>query len=137
MHSRLIKKIMVIASIKILRPIQWIKSIFVLTGMIYSPDFTLWWPVLKTVIAFSFISSAIYIYNDMHDLEEDRAHPVKQFRPLAAGKISIKHAWIVFTIVFILSFLIAFTVSYALVYILLIYCVINIFYNFCGKNPMD
>ena len=125
---------MVIASIKLLRPVQWIKSIFVLTGMIYSPDFTKWWPVLKTVVAFSFISSAIYIYNDMHDLEEDRAHPLKRLRPLAAGEISIKNAWIVFIIVFVLAFLIAFTVSYALIYILLSYCIINIFYNFRGKK---
>ncbi|MCI5049019.1 MAG: decaprenyl-phosphate phosphoribosyltransferase [Rickettsiales bacterium] len=83
--------------LRMLRPKQWIKNAFVLAPLIFSFSFhhepSL---ILAGAAVFCFIclSSITYILNDLQDLEADRLHPVKQHRPLAAGKVSKTTAWI-------------------------------------------
>lgn len=74
-----------------LRPHQWVKNVLLLLPMIAAHQFDMatLWPVLLGVVAFSAAASAIYIVNDLLDLEADRLHPVKHRRPFAAGAVPI------------------------------------------------
>jgi 4-hydroxybenzoate polyprenyltransferase len=79
------------AAIKTGRPQEWIKNVFVFAGLLFSGKFNDAGAVAEATLAFvSFcaISSAGYYINDLLDVELDRQHPKKRFRPLAAGELS-------------------------------------------------
>jgi 4-hydroxybenzoate polyprenyltransferase len=79
------------AAIKTGRPKEWIKNVLVFAGLLFSGKFNQPHEVLEASIAFvSFclISSAGYFVNDLIDVELDRKHPKKRYRPLAAGELS-------------------------------------------------
>jgi 4-hydroxybenzoate polyprenyltransferase len=79
------------AAIKTGRPQEWIKNVFVFAGLLFSGKFNDANAVVEATLAFiSFcaISSAGYFVNDLVDVELDRKHPKKRFRPLAAGELS-------------------------------------------------
>jgi 4-hydroxybenzoate polyprenyltransferase len=79
------------AAIKTGRPHEWIKNLFVFAGLLFSGKFNQGHEVLEAVltfVAFCAISSAGYFVNDLIDVELDRKHPKKRFRPLAAGELS-------------------------------------------------
>jgi 4-hydroxybenzoate polyprenyltransferase len=73
-----------------MRPKQWIKNGFVFAGLLFSRSFLELGPVLETVacfLLFSAVSGAIYILNDLVDVEKDAHHPVKCKRPIASGRL--------------------------------------------------
>ena len=83
------------ALLKTMRPRQWTKNAFVFASLVFDgklfslPDF------LRTLAGFGLfclISSAVYIFNDILDLEADRQHPVKRNRPIASGKLPVPMA---------------------------------------------
>ena len=79
------------AAIKTGRPQEWIKNLFVFAGLLFSGKFNQPHEVLQatlTFVSFCLISSAGYYVNDLIDVELDRKHPKKRFRPLAAGELS-------------------------------------------------
>ena len=79
------------AAIKTGRPQEWIKNVFVFAGLLFSGKFNQSHEVLAailTFVSFCLISSAGYYVNDLLDVELDRKHPKKRFRPLAAGELS-------------------------------------------------
>jgi 4-hydroxybenzoate polyprenyltransferase len=79
------------AAIKLGRPKEWIKNVFVFAGLLFSGKFNQSHDVFEaflTFFAFCLISSAGYYVNDLIDVELDRKHPRKRFRPLAAREIS-------------------------------------------------
>lgn len=83
------------AAIKTGRPQEWIKNLFVFAGLLFSGKFNDAGAVLEATLVFvSFcaISSAGYYVNDLVDVELDRKHPKKRFRPLAAGELSERAA---------------------------------------------
>ena len=85
----------------LLRPKQWTKNLLLLAGLIFSANlfqFPLLCRSLLALLSFCLLSSCVYIINDIVDSEEDRRHPQKQHRPLAAGIISKKEAYIVIAI---------------------------------------
>ncbi len=91
------------ALIRALRPQQWVKNIFVLAAVAFArADASVEHPsdfgdVLRSVAAFAAFclgASAIYLVNDILDVESDRAHPTKRRRPIAAGELSISSAWV-------------------------------------------
>ena len=76
------------AVISIMRPEQWVKNLIVFAALIFARRFTDTQDVLHSLLAFGilcFLSSAIYIVNDLHDREQDSLHPTKKSRPLASG----------------------------------------------------
>jgi 4-hydroxybenzoate polyprenyltransferase len=77
------------AAIVSLRPRQWVKNLFVFAGLMFSQSlFTpLVWPALAAFLIFCALSGAIYIFNDLADLEKDRLHPTKRYRPIARGAL--------------------------------------------------
>jgi 4-hydroxybenzoate polyprenyltransferase len=83
------------AAIKTGRPQEWIKNLFVFAGLLFSGKFNQAHEVVEallTFVAFCAISSAGYYVNDLLDVELDRQHPKKRFRPLAAGELSERRA---------------------------------------------
>jgi 4-hydroxybenzoate polyprenyltransferase len=79
------------AAIKTGRPQEWVKNVFVFAGLLFSGKFTDAHAVAEATlafIAFCGISSAGYFINDLVDVELDRKHPKKKFRPLAAGELA-------------------------------------------------
>lgn len=80
------------AAIKTGRPKEWIKNVFVFAGLLFSGQFDDTQAIalsLLTFVSFCLISSAGYFVNDLIDVELDRKHPKKRFRPLAAGELSV------------------------------------------------
>ena len=80
--------------LKIIRPYQWVKNILVFIPMLMAHQLTINNFILsiKAFIIFSLIASSIYVINDIVDVESDKKHPYKKFRPIASGLISIKKA---------------------------------------------
>ncbi len=77
--------------LKLLRPQHWAKNVFVLAPLLFSGRATESAVVADAIlvfVAFCFAASAVYAFNDVIDCAEDRAHPVKRNRPVAAGRIS-------------------------------------------------
>ncbi len=81
---------MIAATIKLARPKQWVKNIFVFPVLMFSGLIVEKDQVILTLIAFAafcLASSAVYFFNDYKDIEEDREHPIKRSRPLASGQV--------------------------------------------------
>jgi 4-hydroxybenzoate polyprenyltransferase len=81
--------------LRLMRPYQWVKNAFVFTGLLFGHAWhepRLVALVMVVFIAFCLVSSAIYIFNDIIDLEQDRHHPKKSHRPLVSGLVSISAA---------------------------------------------
>lgn len=82
--------------IHLLRPLQWLKNGFVFAPIFFSSNLLKWeflWPTLIVFMAFCLISSAIYCFNDLRDVEADRLHPKKRLRPIASGAVSIRSGY--------------------------------------------
>lgn len=81
------------AYVKALRPHQWLKNILVFLPMLaaHQLDMVTLMQSLLAFLSFSLIASSVYVVNDLLDLNADRAHPRKRFRPFAAGRIPIEH----------------------------------------------
>ena len=87
----------VAALIKTIRPHQWVKNVFVAAPLVFSRHLTDVDQVARTgiaVLAFCLLSGAVYAFNDVRDVEADRAHPKKRLRPIAAGALSERNAMI-------------------------------------------
>ena len=121
-----------------MRPLQWTKNGFILvpalfSGVLFSPEVEV--RALLTFILFSFLSSGVYLVNDILDIKSDKHHPVKKNRPIASGIISIKFAAITAIILQIGSISASFLfLGNEVAVIMFIYSVINIFYSSGLKN---
>lgn len=79
------------AALRLLRPKQWTKNLFVFAALIFTKQLTDPAALKLTLIAFAALclaSSAVYVVNDLLDVEKDRRHPVKKKRPIASGEVS-------------------------------------------------
>lgn len=116
----------------LLRPQQYLKNLFIFMPLFFGLKITDIGLLLKTClafIAFSLVASAVYIFNDYHDIEEDSLHPKKKNRPLASGKISKRSALILMVGLFISGFGIAWFLVSAIIYVFSLYVVLNIIYT--------
>lgn len=136
------------AYIKLMRPHHYIKNILIFLPIIFAKDIFNWSLMKTTIIgaiAFSLMSSIVYIINDIHDVEEDRKHEVKKNRPIASGKVSIKGAYTLAIILFIITIVLSayiclheidISINNVCAYILVFYgyLIINILYSIKLKN---
>ena len=123
--------------IRLLRPRQWVKNVFVFAGLIFSRHFFYPESVEKSVLAFfvfSALSSSGYIINDILDFKEDRAHPVKSKRPIAAGKIGRARAACLATLLFAASLVAAAVLSLDFFYVCAAYTILITLYSLGVKN---
>ena len=123
---------MIKAYLKEMRIKSWLKNAFVFSPIIFSLELFELDKLIETVIlalAFCFISSAIYVLNDITDVENDRKHEVKKNRPIASGEIKIPCAWVLLVILAVAGFFMAFWVNVEACLLILTYVVINILYS--------
>jgi len=125
------------ASIKAIRVHQWAKNMLIFVAIILSHqylNFELFKQSVIAFFAFSFTASSVYLLNDLSDLDADRVHKRKKFRPIPAGDIS---PFIALSYVFVLISSAAFLTQYLPIYfalILGIYFVITSLYSFRLKR---
>ena len=123
--------------LRLFRVRHYIKNLLIFTTIVFGADlFTNdFYKILIGFIAFSFMSSTIYIINDIRDYEIDKKTPSKKNEPIASEKISKEKAKKILIITFILSLVINYFTYSSLSYLYLIaYFLLNIFYSFYGKN---
>ena len=123
--------------LKLMRPHQWVKNVLILLPLVLSHSFTDVDKVLLSVygfILFSLTASGIYIFNDLVDISNDRVHPVKSKRPLAAGEVSVVHGVMLGLLLWTVSLTVAYLKFDYLFLILLGYIVLNFLYSFLLKR---
>lgn len=128
---------MLSAWIRALRPRQWIKNGFVFAALIFDGQLFEPAPTLRTTLGFLLLcaaSSTVYILNDIADVEADRAHPTKRFRPIASGELPINAARLGGLLLLLISLGGSFTLSLGLGLIVLTYLILNFFYSYWLKH---
>jgi 4-hydroxybenzoate polyprenyltransferase len=120
-----------------LRPHQWLKNGFILLPLIFAQQ-TFSYPqlilTLQALAIFCLMTGGVYLINDLLDVELDRRHPQKRYRPLASGRISPRVAVVMATLVLFSSMLWAFFANGGLFLVCMIYLTIQFFYNYRLKN---
>ncbi|GBD03131.1 Decaprenyl-phosphate phosphoribosyltransferase [bacterium HR19] len=129
----------ILVFLKLSRPFQWHKNVFVLAPLFFSFSFSKE-KILKsliTLICFIFASSSVYSLNDVIDYEKDKNHPVKKNRPVASGTISKKEAILFSSSLLLLSLAIADNIYIKAV--IMIYFLLNVVYSLRikGNTPAD
>jgi 4-hydroxybenzoate polyprenyltransferase len=90
-----------VAVFKLLRVYQWTKNILVLAALVFAEQVFVPGQLIKSLYAlgaFCLAASAMYVLNDIMDVNRDRAHPEKKWRPLARGTVAMPVAWIIFVL---------------------------------------
>ncbi len=127
------------ALVRLLRPTHWIKNLFVLAGLFFSRDWKqpgLSLHALEAFAAFCLAASAVYCLNDALDLEEDREHPRKRMRPVAAGQVSKNVALTLSAALIFSALLLGYYASPALLGMIAAYIGINALYSRALKNQV-
>ena len=115
---------------------QWVKNLLVFAAAIFSFEISkeIILNLFSSFISFCLISNSIYLFNDIRDIENDRKHPLKKFRPIASGKLSIGNAYLSLIFLFLISLFIGLNVNYYTFLVLIFYFIIQILYSLKLKN---
>jgi 4-hydroxybenzoate polyprenyltransferase len=115
-----------------LRPRQWIKNIFVFLPLIFGKKLFIFSAALNSILAFFIFcitASAVYIINDLIDIEKDKKHPLKRLRPLASGKITVRHAAILSFILSLAGIVFSFSLDVNFGWVIISYLFFNLLYT--------
>lgn len=120
-----------------MRPKQWTKNFFIFAALIF--DLKLFEPIPlgRTILAFilfCLFSGSVYLTNDLVDIERDRQHPTKRFRPLAAGRLKRSWALAAGVLLPLLGLPVAFYLAPLFGVISLAYLALQTAYSFALKN---
>ena len=120
------------ATVRAVRPRQWLKNLLVLAaplaaGKLFEPA------ILRgaalAFVAFCLVSASVYLVNDVRDVEEDRLHPTKRFRPIAAGELKPATALALATVLGACGLALGFLVSAPLGITVLVYVSLQLLYS--------
>jgi 4-hydroxybenzoate polyprenyltransferase len=119
--------------VRAMRPHQWAKNMLVFVPLIAAHQFwrlDLWIASALTFLAFGLCASAIYVLNDISDIEADRLHPRKRTRPFASGELSIPAGFALAAVLVVSSFTLALAgVSWQLAAAMLVYFIVTSAYS--------
>lgn len=121
----------------LLRPSHYIKNLFVILPLFFSgriSEGNLLEEAMLAFLSFCLIASSVYVFNDIHDLEEDRNHPQNQQRPIASGVVSVRTAYLLDLLLTLAAFLLAWVVNIQLLYVVIGYKLMNILYTLLIKK---
>lgn len=127
----------IVLLLKQIRVHQWVKNILVFVPIVASHQVMqvgLLEKAFYAFISFSFMASAIYVFNDIVDLSADRIHPSKKSRPLASGKLSVGSVTGVGVAIAVAGLWLAYNSSLDLFKLLFIYAALNLSYSFYLKK---
>src|SRR5205085_3739710 len=125
--------------LRAMRVRQWVKNLLLFLPIVAAHTIAKSGALGRAAVAalaFCFISSSVYLMNDLFDVEADRQHPTKRNRPLAAGDLSIAAAVTTIPIALLAAFSLGAFVSMTFVAILATYLVVNIVYTMRLKQIM-
>ena len=120
-----------------MRPRQWTKNAIVFAGIVFDGQLFVLNSFLRVLLALLLLclmSSAIYMINDVVDIESDRQHPKKRYRAIASGQISTRFALLAALVLIVLTIGIAALYSFGLAVILLSYLVLHLLYSWRVKQ---
>lgn len=120
------------ALIRALRPRQWTKNGFIFFGLIFDKQLFILEPFLRTLAGFALfclISSAVYLFNDIADVEADRSHPEKKFRPIASGALPVNVATTAALLLTVVALPLGYLLSPVFALILTVYLATNLLYS--------
>jgi 4-hydroxybenzoate polyprenyltransferase len=123
--------------LKTMRPRQWTKNIFIFAALVFDVKLFHLSDFLRTLAGFGLfciISSAVYIFNDLLDIEADRQHPVKKNRPIASGKISISLAIVTGSLLALVALVAGYLLAWQFCLTILIYFVLMLAYSMWLKH---
>lgn len=124
--------------VSLMRIHQWSKNLFIFLPAFFGlklMEMLVIQNLLVTFFAFSFLASAVYVFNDMLDIESDKVHPTKRKRPLASGAITIGEGRILIIILLCISSALFIVLNNIIVFVIaLVYLVQNILYTVKLKN---
>jgi len=120
-----------------MRPRQWTKNFFVFPAIVFAQRLSDERAVVLTLAAFvifCFLSSSVYIINDIADAEQDRQHPTKRNRPIASGRLPVGVALAFSMLLAAFSIALAFNINRQFVLYASLYLGLNLLYSFSLKH---
>jgi len=123
--------------LRTMRPKQWTKNVIIYAGLVFDGQLFNVEALLRVTVSFVLLclaASTVYIINDLVDIERDKLHPKKKYRPLPSGVLSPLVALTAAIVLPVFSLLAAWSYSPLYALILLIYIVTNILYSFRLKH---
>ena len=123
---------MLSALLKTMRLRQWTKNGFVFFALVFDKQLFSIDPFLRTLegfFLFCLISSAVYLFNDIFDIEADRQHPEKKNRPLASGRLPVGVAWGAAILLTAVAIPVGYLISPAFAGIIALYLIVNLLYS--------
>lgn len=123
--------------IELLRPWQWTKNFFIFLPLFFALkilDFDLLTRAIFAFLFFNFLSSAVYIFNDCQDKEDDKKHPRKKDRPIADGRVSPNRGLTLAGILLVIGLLGLWYLGTNVFVLALIYLLINVLYTIKLKH---
>ena len=123
--------------VRALRPKQWTKNVVIFAGLVFDAKLSHTTYLLHTVVgcvAFCFVSGAVYLINDLTDIEKDRQHPRKRHRPLASGRLSVSVARLAVVVILLVCLPVSFALAPLFGVIVSAYLSLQIAYSFVLKK---
>lgn len=123
--------------VELIRPKQWIKNLFVFAPILFAGklmDISMLLTNIVAFLAFCGISSSVYVLNDIVDVESDRVHRKKRFRPIAAGDVSVTQAKVLFVVLLTITALLSLKLPLLFIFAISLYLINNLLYTFKFKN---
>ncbi len=123
--------------IRSMRPRQWPKNAFVFVALLFDRKFfdpASVWPTVVAFVLLCLMSGAVYLMNDLADIESDRRHPTKRHRPLPSGRLNPRVAGVAAVVLATISLVAGYFLSRELAVILLLYLLSQIAYTFRLKH---
>jgi 4-hydroxybenzoate polyprenyltransferase len=122
-----------------MRPKQWIKNVVVPAGVVFAgrldePSFVL--ATLSAFAVFCALSSGIYVFNDVIDVEKDRLHPEKRTRPIAAGRVGVRAAVVLAVILWLVGLVAAYQLGPRFTMAAAFFVGVNVLYSLWFKQKV-
>jgi 4-hydroxybenzoate polyprenyltransferase len=118
--------------IRSMRPRQWTKNVFVFAALVFDKQLLIPESFVRTLagfVLFCLVSSSVYIFNDIADIDADREHPQKRHRPIASGRLPLSVAWIAGIVLVLVALVGAYLLSEAFALVVAAYFLLNIAYS--------
>jgi 4-hydroxybenzoate polyprenyltransferase len=123
---------MLLSLLKTMRPRQWSKNIFIFAALVFDKQLLIPASFLRTLagfVLFCLVSSSVYIFNDLADIEADREHPEKRNRPIPSGRLSPGVAWFAGILLVVVSLAVGYVLSPPFAAVIAAYFLLNLAYS--------